>query len=216
VTAVLDLEFLFAKPAQKTLRELVPLRSADYPTVNDSECVRRALGGDSWAEETLYRRHVRAVTAVVARLLSRSHEAEDVVQEAFAAAFDRLSTLRQEHSFRPWVLQIAVRLVQRRFRRRKFLRAVGLDGERDDATLSSEIDPGADPEMCAELSKLDGVLRSLPTAPRIAWMLRFVEGYQLDEIAAACDCSMATVKRRISRAQSQIAEHVAVRFEEGS
>jgi RNA polymerase sigma-70 factor (ECF subfamily) len=176
----------------------------------DADCVRRALGGDAWSEEVLYRRHVRAVATTVTRLLSRSHEAEDVVQEAFLTAFRDLARLQRAESFRGWLLQIAVRLVHRRFRRRALLRSLGLDRGHDDATLASELDRSANAEVFAELSTIDGVLRSLPSRDRIAWVLRHVEGYLLDEIATACRCSLATAKARIGRAQRRIAEHVAV------
>jgi RNA polymerase sigma-70 factor (ECF subfamily) len=202
-----ELELVFA--AVRKVREL-PVAGKTHAELDDAELVRRALRGDRWAEEALYRAHVRAVARVVVRLLARSHEAEDVVQEAFIAAFSQLAELRQIDSFRSWITRIAVRLVHRRFRRRRLLRTLGLDREQDDAALLSEIDPAADPETRAELAKLDRVLATLPAQDRIAWMLRHVEGYQLDEVAAACRCSIATVKRRIDRAQHQVERHVAI------
>ncbi len=197
---------------QGKARILSPARGSPSDA-DDAECVRRALGGDPRAEELLYRRHVRAVATTVTRLLSRSNEAEDVVQETFLTAFRDLRQLRKVESFRSWLLQIAVRIVHRRFRRRALLRSLGLDRTPDDATLTSEIDPAASPEMRAELMALDDVLRALPAPERIAWVLRHVEGYLLEEIAAACRCSLATAKARIARAQRRIAVHVA--FDDG-
>lgn len=181
--------------------------------LEDSELVRRALGGDRWAEAVLYRNHVADVGRLVTRLLARSHEAEDVLQEAFLTAFAELKELRKVDSFRSWVTRIAVRLVHRRFRRRRLLRSLGLDAEQDDATLLSEVDPAATPEMRAELAKLDLVLATLPSADRIAWVLRYVEGYHLDEVASICGCSAATAKRRIAKAKRRVDEHVAIEFE---
>jgi RNA polymerase sigma-70 factor, ECF subfamily len=182
--------------------------------VDDSELVRRALGGDRWAEAALYRSHIDDVGRLVTRLLARSHEAEDVLQEAFLTAFADLNELRKVDSFRAWVTRIAVRLVHRRFRRRRLLRSLGLDVEQDDATLLSEVDPAASPEIRAELLKLDRVLRTLPAADRIAWVLRYVEGYRVEEIAELCGCSPATAKRRIASGKRRIDEHVAVQFDE--
>src|SRR5215468_8390767 len=97
------------------------------PTVGDGELVRRVRRGDKWAEEALYHRHVRSVTRVVMRILARSSEAEDVVQDAFVIALNEVRDLRDVDAFGEWLLSIAVRQVYRRFRRWKLLRAVGLD-----------------------------------------------------------------------------------------
>lgn len=139
---------------------------------------------------------------------------EDVVQETFFLAFTRLKDLRHADSFRAWLIQIAVRLVRRRFRRRRLLRALGLDRQQDDARLLSEMDPAASPEVRAEIAKLDDVLSALPSGDRIAWILRHVEGHRLEEVAAACRCSLATAKRRIVRAQRRIDAHIAFDVED--
>jgi RNA polymerase sigma-70 factor, ECF subfamily len=190
------------------VRELSGAREADRVGPDDGELVRRALRGEPWAEEALYRRHVRTIVRVVRRLLARSHESEDVVQDTFLWALRDLRKLRQADSFGSWLTRIAVRLVHRRFRRRRLLRSLGLDREQDDATLLSEVDPAASPETCAEIASLDAVLAELPAPERIAWVLRYVEGYPLEEVAAACGCSLATAKRRIGRARTRVLAHV--------
>lgn len=204
----LDLALLFA--VSHKVRELAPPTVRGEAEIDDGEYVRRALGGDPWAEEALYRRHVRAVGNVVARLIGRSHEAEDVVQEAFLSAFRDLHELRQADSFRSWLLCIAVRIVHRHFRRRRVRRALGVDREQDDRTLLSEVDPAADPETRAEIGKIDEILRTLSPNDRIAWILRNVEGYKVDEVAKLCRCSRATAKRRVARAEATIGAHVSV------
>jgi RNA polymerase sigma-70 factor (ECF subfamily) len=54
----------------------------------------------------------------------------------------------------------------------------------------------------------------VPTQPRIAWILRFVEDYRLDEVADACGCSLATAKRRIAAAQTVVDAHLGRAFAE--
>ena len=207
---VLDFGYLFAASAQGKIRELLLAADPDGGGLDDATCVRRARDGDGWAEEALYRRHAKVVAVVVTRLLSRSHEAEDVVQDAFLAAFRNLAKLEHPDRFRPWVIQIAVHLVHRRFRRRRVLEALALDTGLDDATLLSEVDPRASPETRAEISKLDELLRTLPADGRIAWILRFVEGYKHEEVAEACRCSVATAKRRIARTHEIVRRHLVV------
>ena len=70
---------------------------------SDSELVRAVLAGRRSAEAELYKRHARAVGAVAARLLGRSADAEDVVQDTFLTAFERIRQLRDPELFRPWL-----------------------------------------------------------------------------------------------------------------
>lgn len=178
------------------------------PTVGDGELVRRVRRGDKWAEEALYHRHVRTVTRVVMRILARSSEAEDVVQDAFVIALKDVHELRDVDAFGEWLLSIAVRQVYRRFRRWKLLRTVGLDRGYDDATLARQADPAASPETRAALAEIGRLLDTLSAEERVAWVLRRVEGEKVDRVASACGCSRTTVKRRIARADVVIRAHV--------
>lgn len=189
------------RPAQKGAEPAPPWGAHD-----DAELVRRALDGDSFGEESLYRRHVRRVTGTAMRLLEDRAEAEDVVQEAFVLAFRDLTKLRDPSAFGAWLLQIAIRRVHRRFRRQRMLRAVGF-GREGDLPLESLLSAGASPEDQAELSLLARVVRRMPAAERTAWTLRHVEGYKLGEIADACDCSLATAKRRLEAARARLERH---------
>lgn len=175
-------------------------RGGVVPGPLDGELVERALGGEQFALQLLYRRHVSALTERVTLLLSRSAEAEDVVQDAFIAAFRDLGQLGDRTRFAAWLARIAVHQVHRRFRRRRLLARLGLDRGVDDARLESVVDPSASPEIRADLGRLDDALGRLPVAPRLAWMLRYVEGCSLKELAEQCGCSLATAKRRIAQA----------------
>jgi|SRR6185312_15836197 len=186
------------------------------PPESDGALVDRARGGDRWAEEALYRRHVHAVTRVAVRLLSRSAEAEDVVQDTFVTAFAEMHKLREQNAFAGWLLRIAVRQVHRRYRKRRLLRMLGLDGGEDDAALALQVDPSADPETVAALRELDSVLSTLATRERIAWTLRYVEGCKLEEVADSCGCSLATAKRAIASADRVVRTHVTFTPEESS
>jgi len=176
---------------------------------DDGELVARALEGDAWAEEALYRRHVRRVTDTATRVLGRTAEAEDVVQDTFLKAFSKLHTLRDAALFERWLIRIAMNKVRGRLRKRKLLRTLGLDRTVDDATLERFAAPATPPDVRAELARIDAVLQELAPSHRMAWMLREVEGWSLPDTAAACDCSLATVKRWIGKAKARIDEHLA-------
>lgn len=182
--------------------------------LEDTALVRRAITGDHWAEEALYRRHAETLLGTCTRLLRDSIDAEDVVQDAFVDAFEQLRSLRDPAQFRSWLTGIAVHKVHRRLRRRKLLRALGLWNDRREESLDNCLATGVSAEYFAEIVCLDHVLRQLPDAERIAWQLRYAEGFRLEEVAELCGCSLATVKRRIAQADALVRRSVA--FEEAS
>jgi RNA polymerase sigma-70 factor (ECF subfamily) len=185
----------------------IPLRSSD--ALGDEELVRRALGGERWGRELLYRRHVGWVLAMTARILSSSTEAEEIVQDAFLRAFAQLPNLREPAAFRGWLGQIAVSLAGHRMRRLRLMRRLGLDRGVDDATLEALADTSVAADQRAELAMIDRVLAKMKAPLRIAWLLRNAESLELTEVASMCGCSLATVKRRIAEADGILERHVA-------
>ena len=184
-----------------------PLKASE--ALGDEELVRRALAGDRWGREMLYRRHAGSLLGMTVRLLANRSEAEEIVQDTFVTAFEQLGTLREPGAVRGWLGQIAVNLVRRRFRRARLMRFLGLDRGADDATLESLADPGVSTDQRAELALVDRLLRGMKPALRLAWILRRVDGLELGEVAALCDCSLATIKRRIVEADAIVDRHVA-------
>jgi RNA polymerase sigma-70 factor, ECF subfamily len=184
----------------------VLLQNAD--AASDAQLVARAIEGDRWGREMLYRRHAAYLLAIAARLLGNRGEGEEVVQDTFVTAFEQLSTLREPAALRGWLAQIAISLVRRRMRRGRLMRVLGLDRGADDATLATLAAPGTHADQRAELALIDRALSSVSANVRIAWMLRLVEGLELAEVASACGCSLATVKRRISAAEEVVRAHV--------
>ena len=197
---------------------ILPLRRGTGPkavaspssTSGDAELVNQAIEGLVWARSELFRRHARALVGLMTRLLGSTSDAEDAVQDTFVVAFRDLHQLRDPAAVAGWLRQIAVHQAHRRFRRRKMLAAVGLDSSVSDATLAQLVDPAASQEVRVELSLVDRVLGRLPTKDRMAWMLRYVEGYELTDVARLCECSLATAKRRIAAAQARLGEHAGV------
>lgn len=180
--------------------------------VTDTELVQRACRGDTWAEEMLYRRHAAFLLGICTRLLRHMSDAEDVVQDAYVDALEQLPNLRESHLFRRWLTGIAVHKVHRRLRRRKLLRVLGLADSQQEHALESCLAGGASPEIYADIVCLDHALRRLADAPRVAWQLRYIEGYRLEEVADLCGCSLATAKRRIAEAEKTV--HRFVHIEE--
>lgn len=177
-------------------------------STTDEELARRLLAGDPWAREALYRKHFRAVFVTALRLLASRAEAEDVAQDSFLAAFRDIGAIRNPSAIGGWLLKITVRQVHRRLRRRRLLRTLGMDRGLEDGALELLAAEDSGPEVRVELGRLDRVIGELPSAQRVAWMLRRVNGHSLEEVAAACECSLATAKRRIRAADDRVRQHL--------
>lgn len=172
--------------------------------ITDAELVARARTRDAWAEEMIYRRHAPQVASIARRLLRDPVEAADVTQETFLIAFQKLGALAEPAALRGWLARIAVSRVHRRWRWRKvrFWAAAT-----DDESLADVADAGVAPDRKTELALIDEALRAIPVKLRVPWVLRHVIGYSLDEVATACDCSLASVKRYLGRAEAAVTAH---------
>jgi RNA polymerase sigma-70 factor (ECF subfamily) len=179
--------------------------------LEDAELVVLAQNQDMAAYEVLYRRHASYVMSLAVRIQGGVVDAEDIVHDAFLKAYAQLGELRDPPAFRSWLGAIVVRLVATRMRRRRLLERLGLSvGEpvEIDAIAAAE----ASPEDRAQLAQLYALLQTVPASDRIAWMLRTIERHPLDEVARLCRCSLATAKRRITRAQRFLSTHFVTAF----
>lgn len=150
-----------------------------------------------------YRRHAAYVAAIAMRLLGRDDEVDDVVQEVFLEAVRGLARVHDPLALRGWLATVTVRTARRRLHLRRLRGWLRLDPARDYEDVAA---PGASPEQRVLLARVYRVLDALPVAPRLAWTLRYVEGESLEDVAALCECSLATAKRRIAAAQQAIQE----------
>lgn len=171
------------------------LRDADVSREDDPPC----------GLEDCYRRYSGYVASIGLRLLGRHEEVDDLVQDVFLAAMRGLDQLRERQAVKGWLATVTVRLATRRLRARKVRYFLGMDSNTD---YHGVADTAASPEDRAVLSAVYRVLDGVPVSDRVAWSLRYVEGEKLTRVAALCNCSLATAKRRISATQSAIQQAV--------
>lgn len=169
----------------------------------DAQLVALTRAGDREAFETLYRRHAAFALNLAVRIQGSIGDVEDVVHDAFLRAHECLDELRDDGAFRSWLASIVVRLVRSRLRRARLLGSLGLSTQQH-IDLDALAADGAGPEVRALLAQVYGVLRRIPVDQRIAWTLRYVEKHTLPDVAEIVGCSLATVKRRVSAAQTAI------------
>jgi RNA polymerase sigma-70 factor, ECF subfamily len=171
--------------------------------VTDTELVRRGRAGEPWALEAIYRRYVLLVAGTARRMLRAPSDVDDVVQDTFLIAYTKLHALEDPEALRGWLARITVSRVHRRYRWRRLTGL--LAGEDPQALLEQQAIGGASPADLAELALLDRALAKMSIKLRTPWVLRHVVELPLEEIATACDCSLATIKRRIAEADAVVA-----------
>ena len=192
-----------------TVKKLSTSTTVAESLPSDAALVSRALNGDGWAEEAIFRRHVHFVTSLAAKLLRRQSEVEDVVQDTFLQAFRDLHKLIIPARLKHWLASITVHRANALYRRRRIKQFLGLDGGVDDERLCEQLRVDASQEIVMELCLLDSVFDKLSASERTCWVLRKFEEYRLVEIAAITGLSLATTKRRITSANNKVNEYLA-------
>ena len=202
---------LMAQKPEQLLGDSAPVAPTRLvSSTSDAELAERLQRDDPWAKEALYRKYVQSIWGLALRLTGNRADAEDVVQDAFAMALRDAKQVRDPSALRAWLVSVTVHQAHRRFRRRRMLRALGFDHGNDTALLEAAASNGVSSEVMAELALLNHTLDQLAAKERMAWTLRFVEGYSLAEVAEYCRCSLATAKRRITAAQRRVSDHVDI------
>jgi RNA polymerase sigma factor (sigma-70 family) len=165
----------------------------------DADLVERARAGHPASYETLYRRHRDRVARTAYLLIRDPTLAQDLAQEAFLIGWRDLRRLRDQSLFRAWVTGIAVNLSRRAAR-----------GSAREAPRSPP-EPPADPDRDLAVR---AAVETLPRRLREAIVLRFYGGFTEAEMAAALRVPTGTVKSRLSRARSRLAEALSDVMEE--
>jgi RNA polymerase sigma-70 factor, ECF subfamily len=192
-----------------------PLRRAASPrteagSVSDEDVVRRVLAGDIASFELLMRRYNQRIFRVVRSIVRDDGEAEDVVQQAYVQAFEKLSQFAGQARFSTWLTQIGVNEALARLRRRRSMHLVDFSDPRN---LSME--PGMvsqQPEEQASNKELGAVLAKavddLPDELRAVFTMRVIEEADTEETAECLGLSEANVKVRLHRARALLRERI--------
>ncbi len=176
---------------------------APEPRRDVNELVSAAQGGDELAFRSLYDQTVGRVHALCLRLVSDPAAAEELTQDVFVRAWERLASFRGESAFSTWLHRLAVNvaLTERRARGRREKRIFPA-GELEDLEkegTGSAISPGTRMD-------LEQAIAALPAGARTVFVLHDIEGYQHDEIAAMSGLAAGTSKAQLFRARRLLRE----------
>ncbi len=164
--------------------------------------VRRAQAGDLHAFERLYRENERKVYGLCCRMSADPSLAEDLTQEVFVRAWQKLDSFRGESAFSSWLYPLTVNVVlsERRARRRRTAKVMTTD----DLTPFDRPRPAKlGPETGFDLER---AMAGLPPGARAVFVLHDVEGYRHEEIAQLLGVAEGTSKAQLHRARKLLRE----------
>jgi RNA polymerase sigma-70 factor (ECF subfamily) len=189
---------------------------------SDLVLVKRVQRGDKSAFDLLVRKYQHKVVKLVLRYVRNPAEAEDIAQEAFIKAYRALPQFRGDSAFYTWMYRIAINTAKNSLASRD-RSPIKYDLDLNDPEESHHVqtrlqDPDT-PEGLALTEEIRGIVNSaidgLPEELKTAIVLRELDGLSYEEIAAAMECPVGTVRSRIFRAREAIDKRLREVFEGG-
>ena len=181
----------------------------------DRQLVERAQRGDKHAFELLVSKYQRKLSRLLSRFVKDQAEVEDVAQEAFIKAYRALPSFRGDSAFYTWLYRIGINTAKNYLvaMRRRAPTTTEFDSEDaedfDDGEQLRDINTPEHLLMTRQIADtVNAAMDELPEELRAAIQLREIEGLSYEEIAAAMDCPIGTVRSRIFRAREAIAERL--------
>ena len=173
--------------------------------LSDTELTAGLIAGEDWAVTEAWQRFAPMVLTTAERALGSKSDAEDLTQDVFMRALRRVTTLRDPSKLRSFVYSIALRTLQSELRYRRL--KSWLLFESPETLLNVRHSP-PDFEGRALLRNFDVLLNRLAPRHRLVFQLRHVESMTVEEIAAAMDLSVSTVKRSLAHSSSRLSRWI--------
>jgi RNA polymerase sigma-70 factor (ECF subfamily) len=163
--------------------------------ITDAHLIQKSLGGDRSAFSRLIERHRHRVAQIAYQALGNADDAQDVAQEAFVYAFQRLSELRDTARFSGWLRALTLSLCTD-YRRRRGTRRLG-----EPLTMLNEI--AEEVNLIQRLAVREAVAH-LPEAQQTTFLLRYLGGWSEAEVATLLHLSINTVRSRLMSAKRRL------------
>jgi RNA polymerase sigma factor (sigma-70 family) len=151
----------------------------------------------------LYKLYAKAMLNIAFRVVGNMDEAEDVLQEAFLDAFNRIKDFRQETTFGLWLKQIVVHKAINLLRKRKMEWAELEDGELENI---ADEEPEDQEETLYKIERVKAAMKELPEGYRVVISLYLLEGYDHEEIGQILNISENTSRTQFLRAKRKLSE----------
>lgn len=156
--------------------------------------------GHLGAKAAFFDRFAGPVRRVITRVLGGGPDVDDLVQDTFVAALGSIDGLDDPRALRGWITKVAVFTARSEIRRRTRRRWLRFFAPEDVPEVPTS---AIDPETTAAARATYAVLGRMPIDERVPFALRLLDGMELTEVAAAEGVSLATIKRRLARAEAR-------------
>ncbi|MEW6276123.1 MAG: sigma-70 family RNA polymerase sigma factor [Bacillota bacterium] len=183
--------------------------------------IRKSQNDDLAAFEQLVNLYQQRVYSLSYQLAGNHADAQDLAQEVFIKAYLAIKGFRNEADFGTWLHRITVNLWLNMKRRQNLVPVVSLDEpvQTPEGEVYREVAAaGGDPEQFIEDREFSDCVRlaldELSSDHKAALILRDIEGYSYEEMAAILNCSLGTVKSRLSRARQLLRQKVELIVQE--
>ena len=175
----------------------------------DLDLVKDVKNGDRAAFSELVRRHQKAIYRLALRFTRDHGTAEDIVQDTFVKAYQKLDSFEERSSFKSWIFRIAINTSKNR------LRGQGTpDVDIEDVTIAVDSHVESDFEYKEIQGFIADVVQKLPDRQRIALTLRVFEDMSFQEIAQIMDCPYDTAKANFRHAVLKLKKILSARSAE--
>jgi len=180
------------------------VRALPSAFADDPALVRALMARQPAAAAAAWDRFSPLVRGLLWQSLGAYSDVDDLAQDVFLHFFRRIPDLRDPNALSSFIVGITIRVARGELRRRRLRRWLRLS---DDGALPDVPTAGADIDAREALQRLYAILDKVDDEARLAFVLRYVQGLELTEVAEALGCSLATAKRRIAKANQRIAVH---------
>lgn len=181
-----------------------PIEAAASAMHADTD-VARAAAGDRDAFERLYRANVGRVFSLCTRMVADRGRAEELTQDVFVRAWEKLHLFRGESAFSTWLHRLAVNVVLSSRKRDNQRWSRIEDDEDGDAIDSIAVLPPAPGEMM----DLEAAVATLPPGARRVFVLHDVEGFKHEEIAEQLGVTTGATKAQLHRARALLRQRLS-------
>ncbi len=162
--------------------------------------VQQCLNGEASAYRALYDRYAKAMYNTALRILNRTDDAEDILQEAFTDAFQQLRSFEGRSTFGAWLRQIVVYKSIAHLKKQKLhVNGLETDAENiaDEPTLEED-------EVWYTVDSIKQAMQKLPDGYRTVLTLHLIEGFEQEEVAEMMKVAHSTVRTQYMRAKQKL------------
>lgn len=168
--------------------------------LDDAGILRGLERQEEWAKNALVERYAGQALRTIRKVLGPTWhvDAADVLHDAYIEALSSVHTLRDPKALPKWMQTVSARAAYKSMQSRKRTSWLLILGPED---IPDTVEPGLEPELVEAHQRTHRILQGMPTRERAAFAFRFIEGMELSQVAEACDVSLSTIKRCLSKAE---------------